>query len=1376
MKKFLIPVFLFFTASLLFSQSVPITFHFKPPDNITFTALRIVGTFNGWNNADPTMVMTGPDANGEYTITTSLAANTEHNYKFCMDANWSFAYGDPDNPRINADDNDNSIIAVKEPMIAYLLPRDINTKNVKFIDNTPAGMPIRAVFAYSADKPIDASKITLSIDGVAVNNPGQYFNQTTRELIYAPSPALSTGDHTVKVTITSAAGTDEQTATYRRDPNYVSYKVPVDFYYDQNNKVISFLQTLTSVAVVGAFNNWNETLNLMNDSNGDGLWENTAMMEPGSSEYKFKLNNISWVNDPDNPSFGESADGNNLVVAKVDSLTSMKLMEPLENQTFRNDTTVSIKAALRPGVKSKGVDKATVKIKIDNTEVTPSFDQVNSIVSASMTLTANGRHTAVVSFSNLEGVAASETYTFGMNKEKKGVYVSDGANDENYKYPSSVSDGAADILSVNISETTKHDSLKFTVLMRNIDPRTRLGVLITNQVPNFVEGVKNLGVKLPDWTGEGVFAVIGNPGNAYENTAVENRFLMSPSTGVYDKKPIPVTCNQSAKTFEFTVGIQYLDSLMGSWKLARQFGIVSFLAATDKSGNAYKASVVEGGTTAVEAPNIYDAAFMRSNFWQKRMMTSFIPSGGKNGPRIVSLDGQGRGFRFIKGDEISDSLPHFGADIVFLTPGVTYWYKDVVVHGTVSDTSIHTVTFVFNSVSKDYAITNGKFDIPVTLLEGANTAYVTATDNHGFKTSSKDLVMTYAPDKQPALTLQGSINKRKVTMAAIASSPAGSNFDYMWAPDASNPASIDLSATTQTVTFDIPNVDGEYIIASAISDAAGNIAIARKIIVARGDSVFIPGNNYHAGWIDDAVFYEIYPRSFSQQAGFKGITEKINQIKELGVNAVWLMPVFEGPTVHGYEITDYYSLEKDYGTVDEFKDMLSAFKQAGIKVILDYVVNHTGVTHPFMQNVFQYKDYSPWANFYIWSGQPGNSAYAYYYDWTSLPNLNHNNADVRKYFIDVAKYWIQNFDISGYRCDVAWGVQERNTQFWQDWRTAIKNINPSAFLEAEASSSDPVFYQNRFDSANDWDLRNKIIGVLNNSASLADLHAEATRAYTEYARPFRFMENHDEQRATAMFDYKRSLLTHTLLFTLNGVPLIYSGGEVGETTNRGMINWSDPNNMRPYFKRLIEIKKNYVHNPVIDLIANGSSANVYSYSSISGTNTLVTAANFREAAAPACVLDLSKLQFSGTKDYYLTDLFSGAVIKVPAASRNSVVIPLSGYQARVFYYGPDSVKVISAVNDDLAETIIPKSNMLYQNYPNPFNPTSVIKYQTVKPGLVTIKVYDILGRAVKTLVDEYKNPGSYECIFNGAGLSSGVYFYQLKAGDFVATKKFTLLK
>ncbi len=1358
---------------ILFAQSVPVTIHFRPPIK-TFTTLRLVGSFNGWNNADPAMVMKDSDGDGEYTITVSLAAGTDHLYKFCMDANWSYAYNDPDNPRIKTSDNDNSMMLVKDPLISYLLPKGIDSKNKEFVDTTKAGSPIRVIYAFTAANPIDQSKIGLTIDGVAVPNPSQYYDTAKKELLYVPNPPLAIGEHVVVATVASAAGADTVTSKFLRNPNLVVYKTPVDFYYDANNKTVAFAQTLTAVSLMGPFNNWNDAFNPMKNSNGNGVWETTLMLPADSVDYKFKLNHSDWENDPDWAATN-SLSGNNLIIVKVDSLSSIKLLSPLENLTFKKDTTVNFKILLRPGGKSTGIDATSIKLLYDGNTATNTYNAADSTVSAAIAFTGEGRHTVDISFKNKEGILAQQVYSYSIFSAPKGVYVVDGIGDEQYTYPAGVIAGAADILSVEIQETDKHDSLKFSIKMKDIDDRTRLGFLINNPVTAFISDPRQLEIKLPDWNGQGVFASIGVPGNSYQNAQIENRFQITNSPATYSSDSIYVNSNaKTSKTFEFTVSLAFLTKHMGGWTQERQFSVFSYLAAEDKSGNGYEVTAANGGSSAFEDPDVYDAAFIRSNMWQKRILNNYIPSG----TRMAVLDGTGRGLLTLTAGQISDSLATKETYVTFLTPGVTYWYSNVTVQGLLSDSSIKHISFVFNGTATPYDVSNAKFAIPVVLKEGANTVVIKITDSNNVVTTSKELVMTYAPDKRPAVTLSGTVSSRDVTLTATASSPINEALMYEWFGETSNPASVVLASTTNTVTFALPKVDGQYIFGVNVSTPTDNSAYAKLVVKAVGDviTVYGPEDNYHAAWVDSAIVYEIYPRSFSAQGGFQGITANIARIKSLGANTVWLMPVFEGPSIHGYEITNYYALESDYGTNADFVNMISAFKKNGLRVILDQVVNHTALSHPFMQNVYKNKEYSPWANFYIWSGEPGNSSYAYYFDWTSLPNLNHNNADVRKYFIDASKYWVENYQIDGYRCDVAWGVEERNKQFWPDWRKALHSLNPEVYLLAEANSSDSTFYQKRFDSAYDWDLRNLMINVLNGSNTLGDLHKQAVRTNPTYARPFRFVENHDETRATSMFDTKRSLLEHTIMFTLNGIPLIYSGGEVGESTQRNPINWTDADNLRPYFIRLVKIRKDYIFNPVISRVQNTDTAKVYSYASISGTKTILTVANFKNSSLTVN-LDLSKLPYDGSSTYYLTDLFGGKVYPVKPADRTACPVILSNYQARVFYYGIDSVIVATPVKvDDSKNDARPKEMALFQNYPNPFNPVTVIKYQISQPGRVSLKVYDILGKEVMTLVDGFTEAGTFNATFNATNLSSGIYIYQLRAGNFVASKKIILLK
>lgn len=709
-----------------------------------------------------------------------------------------------------------------------------------------------------------------------------------------------------------------------------------------------------------------------------------------------------------------------------------------------------------------------------------------------------------------------------------------------------------------------------------------------------------------------------------------------------------------------------------------------------------------------------------------------------------------------------------------------YWHPNVTIHGSLTDTAIGTISLVFNGTPATYSVANGKFGIPVVLKMGTNSVIVKAVDAGGITSTSKELVLTYTPDTTPVVQLTGTASGRAVSLSAAATSPIGEQLSYAWAADPKNPATVTISSTSATAAFTLPKTDGEYIVAVTVTDTKTNSAFAKIALKAKGDSIYLAAadDNYHADWVDSAIVYEIIPRSFSAQGGFQGITANIDKIKSLGVNTVWFMPVFEGPTVHGYETTDNYALESDYGTNADFVAMMTALKKNGLRVILDLVINHTGVTHPFMQNVFKYKEYSPYADFYIWSGEPGASNFQYFFDWTSLPNLNYANADVRKYVLDVSKYWVKNYGIDGYRCDVAWGVEQRNSLFWNAWRKAVKSINPDVYLLAEASSSDSTFYKKKFDSAYDWDLRSLLIGVLNGSNKLGDVHRQAARQYAQFARPFRFIENHDETRAASIFDSQRSMLLHTIIFTLNGIPLIYSGGEVGETTQRDLINWADAKTMHPYFSRLVAIRKAYVMNPVVNRVANSDTASVYSYASVSDGKTVLTVANFKNASSTVS-LDLSSLPHDATSTYYLTDLFTGTVYPLlPSASR-PFSVELTNYQARVFYYGL-AVVPVSVVEEKTAA--VPREMVVEQNYRNPFNPTTTLRYGLPAAGRVQLQVYNVLGQVVAELVNGEQAAGWHQAVWN-APVASGMYYYRIDVVGarephtrFVQVKKMLLVR
>jgi len=189
----------------------------------------------------------------------------------------------------------------------------------------------------------------------------------------------------------------------------------------------------------------------------------------------------------------------------------------------------------------------------------------------------------------------------------------------------------------------------------------------------------------------------------------------------------------------------------------------------------------------------------------------------------------------------------------------------------------------------------------------------------------------------------------------------------------------------------------------------------------------------------DWIFYQIYPRSFKDSNGdgigdLKGITQKLDYLTELGINAVWLSPCYKSPNDdNGYDISDFCDIGDEYGTLEDWKEMISEMHKRGIKLIMDFVPNHTSSDHPWFKESRKSKD-NPYRDFYYWSDQPvpawksvfGGSAWEYdettnqYYLHShaiSQPDLNWENPKVREEMRKVVDYWV-DMGVDGFRCDV----------------------------------------------------------------------------------------------------------------------------------------------------------------------------------------------------------------------------------------------------------------------------------------------------------------------------------------------------------------------
>jgi len=337
-------------------------------------------------------------------------------------------------------------------------------------------------------------------------------------------------------------------------------------------------------------------------------------------------------------------------------------------------------------------------------------------------------------------------------------------------------------------------------------------------------------------------------------------------------------------------------------------------------------------------------------------------------------------------------------------------------------------------------------------------------------------------------------------------------------------------------------------------------------------------------WWDNTVFYEIFVRSFYDSDGdgigdLRGIIEKLDYLNDgdpsttddLGVTGIWLMPIFPSPSYHGYDVTDYRAINPDYGSMADFRALISAAHARGIKVIIDFVGNHTSDQHPWFQAS---ADNSSKRNWYLWnSNQPNyqgpwgqqvwherNNSYYYGIFWGGMPDLNFKNLEVTNEIKNTVRFWYEEIGVDGFRIDAVkhWieeGSQQENTvatlAWWRSFFAFQKQINPALMTVGEAWTSTQnvaPYSDHRLDYCFEFDLSYAIIDAINNrnANGLANKMNEINNTY-ERGQYGTFITNHDQDRSFSQFglNTNKAKLAASLLLSLPGVPYLYYGEEVG---------------------------------------------------------------------------------------------------------------------------------------------------------------------------------------------------------------------------------------
>ena len=296
-------------------------------------------------------------------------------------------------------------------------------------------------------------------------------------------------------------------------------------------------------------------------------------------------------------------------------------------------------------------------------------------------------------------------------------------------------------------------------------------------------------------------------------------------------------------------------------------------------------------------------------------------------------------------------------------------------------------------------------------------------------------------------------------------------------------------------------------------------------------------------WVRDAVVYEVNERTFSPSGTFNGITARLDSLRAVGVTVLWLMPIHpigqlkkKGDIGSPYAVRDYYQVNPAFGTVADFKRLVTEAHQRGMKVLIDIVANHTAWDNTMMSNKAYYR-------------QDARGNVVSPYDWTDVAALNYANPALRKYMIDMMTYWLRGFDLDGFRCDAAGEVP---TDFWDEARAALEKVKPDIMMLAEASK--PELLVKAFDVDYAWPFYHTMASVIKDGQSASTIRAtwDTERAqFPKGALHLRFTENHDEKRAIARFGERGAVAAAALVLTMDGVPLLYNGQEAGDVTESG---------------------------------------------------------------------------------------------------------------------------------------------------------------------------------------------------------------------------------
>ncbi|XMB85997.1 glycoside hydrolase family 13 protein [Mycoplasmatota bacterium WC44] len=366
-------------------------------------------------------------------------------------------------------------------------------------------------------------------------------------------------------------------------------------------------------------------------------------------------------------------------------------------------------------------------------------------------------------------------------------------------------------------------------------------------------------------------------------------------------------------------------------------------------------------------------------------------------------------------------------------------------------------------------------------------------------------------------------------------------------------------------------------------------------------------------WIKDTTWYHIFlDRFYTDQplldwnitevrnnmifgGDINGVIKKLDYLEDLGINGIYFNPIFESPSAHKYDTTDYYKIDPSFGTNDDFKKLVSEAHKRGMKVMLDAVFGHAGWNHPYWQDVVEnglkskYADYfiifkEPVINFELHNGEPRSHSkdinYATFAFVKKMPKWNTENPKVRRYLFDIAKYWIEEYNIDAWRYDVS---DEISHNFWIELSKELNKIKPDLYQLGENwHNANAWLIHNQFNGVMNYELLFPIWDYFSDKIDTIEFVNTINKVLTMYPKNiletmYTLVDSHDTNRIKNLVK-DQVKLAYLFLFSFTGQPAIYYGSEVGldggqDPDNRRPMLWENQDiELRDHIKKLIKLK------------------------------------------------------------------------------------------------------------------------------------------------------------------------------------------------------------